>query len=187
MTKYSKKTSLSSSRAANKQNPPVIKPLIPKPKSKQTSAASFFQPRTPNSSEKLGEEKGRNESHEVRVSAQDNTENKRPKTGFQLWLEENRANILTDNPDLNEAEVIKEGMSRFRMLSSEGRMVWTEKAKGGTVNDLPEDKKRKHPAADEDEAKQNQEQKSEDSNLSKKPKTLDQSTNARLAAFAFEQ
>lgn len=40
-----------------------------------------------------------------------------------MWLEENRANILTDNPDLNEAEVIKEGMSRFRMLSSEERMV----------------------------------------------------------------
>lgn len=47
----------------------------------------------------------------------------RPKTGFQMWLEENRANILTDNPDLNEAEVIKEGMSRFRMLTSEERMV----------------------------------------------------------------
>jgi len=42
-----------------------------------------------------------------------------------MWLEENRANILTDNPDLNEAEVIKEGMSRFRMLSSEERMVRT--------------------------------------------------------------
>lgn len=40
-----------------------------------------------------------------------------------MWLEENRANILTDNPDLNEAEVIKEGMSRFRMLTSEERMV----------------------------------------------------------------
>lgn len=40
-----------------------------------------------------------------------------------MWLEENRANILTDNPDLNEAEVIKEGMSRFRMLSSEERVV----------------------------------------------------------------
>lgn len=47
----------------------------------------------------------------------------RAKTGFQMWLEENRANILTDNPDLNEAEIIKEGMSRFRMLSSEERMV----------------------------------------------------------------
>ncbi|KFW81171.1 WD repeat and HMG-box DNA-binding protein 1 [Phalacrocorax carbo] len=190
MSKYSKKTSLSSSRAVNKQNPPVIKPLIPKPKSKQALAASFFQVRTPNSSEKTveeREEKAGNESHEVKATAPENTENKRPKTGFQMWLEENRANILMDNPDLNEAEVIKEGMSRFRMLSSEDRMVWTEKAKGGTVNDLTEDKKRKHPTADEDEAKKNHEQKSEDSSLSKKPKPLDQSTNVRLSAFAFKQ
>ncbi|NXR13902.1 WDHD1 protein, partial [Semnornis frantzii] len=126
MTKQSKKTSLASNRAANKQNPPVIKPLIPKPKSKQTLAASFFQPRTPNSSEKTveeREEKAGNESQEVKVTAQENTENRRPKTGFQMWLEENRANILTDNPDLDEAEVIKEGMNRFRVLSSEERMV----------------------------------------------------------------
>ncbi|KFQ02998.1 WD repeat and HMG-box DNA-binding protein 1, partial [Leptosomus discolor] len=190
MSKYSKKTSLCSSRAVNKQNTPVIKPLIPKPKSKQALAASFFQARTPNSSEKTVEdrqEKAGNESHEVKVTAQESTENRRPKTGFQMWLEENRANILTDNPDLNEAEVIKEGMSRFRMLSSEERMVWTEKAKGGTVNDLAEDKKRKRPTADEDEGKKNQEQKPEDSNLSKKPKPLDQSTNVRLSAFAFKQ
>ncbi|KFV12474.1 PREDICTED: WD repeat and HMG-box DNA-binding protein 1 [Pterocles gutturalis] len=188
MSKYSKKTSLSSSRAMNKQNPPVIKPLIPKPKSKQASAASFFQARTPNFSEKAvegNEEKAGNESNEVKVAAQENTENKRPKTGFQMWLEENRANILTDNPDLNEAEVIKEGMSRFRLLSAEERMVWTEKAKGGAVNDLTEDKKRKRPTADE--VKKNQEQKSEDSNLSKKPKPLEQSTNVRLSAFAFKQ
>ncbi|NXN71803.1 WDHD1 protein, partial [Himantopus himantopus] len=190
MSKYSRKTSLSSNRAVNKQNPPVIKPLIPKPKSKQASAASFFQPRTPNSSEKTveeREEKAGNESHDVKVTAQENTENRRPKTGFQMWLEENRANILTDNPDLNEAEVIKEGMSRFRMLSSEERMGWTEKAKGATDNDLTEDKKRKRPTADEEEAKKNPEQKSEDSNLSKKPKPLDQSTNVRLSAFAFKQ
>ncbi|NXY45841.1 WDHD1 protein, partial [Ceuthmochares aereus] len=187
MTKYSKKNTLSSSRAVNKQNPPVIKPLIPKPKSKQASAASFFQARTPNSSEKTGEEKAVNESHEVKVTAQENTENKRPKTGFQMWLEENRANILADNPDLDEAEVIKEGMSRFRMLSSEERMVWTEKAKGGAVNDLAEDKKRKRLTADEDEAKKNQEQKSEELNLSKKPKPSDQSTHVRLSAFAFKE
>lgn len=65
--------------------------------------------------------------------------------------------------------------------------VWTEKAKGGSVNDSTEEKKRKRPTGDEDEAKQNQEQKSEDSNLSKKPKPLDQSPNVRLAAFAFKQ
>ncbi|NWW76316.1 WDHD1 protein, partial [Climacteris rufus] len=192
MSRHSKKTSSSGSRAVNKQNPPVIKPLTPKPKTKQASAASFFQPRTPtaNPSEKTAEEreeKEGNESHEPKVTAQENTENKRPKTGFQMWLEENRANILTDNPDLNEAEVIKEGMSRFRMLTSEERMVWTEKAKRGTVNDSAEDKKRKRPTAEEDEVTKNQEQKPEDTNVSKKSKPLDQSTNNRLSAFAFKQ
>ncbi|XP_031968874.1 WD repeat and HMG-box DNA-binding protein 1 [Corvus moneduloides] len=192
MTKYSKKTSLSGSRAGNKQNPPVIKPLTPKPKTKQALAASFFQPRTPitNPAEKTveeREEKAENESQEAKVTAQENTENRRPKTGFQMWLEENRANILTDNPDLNEAEVIKEGMSRFRMLTSEERMVWTEKARGGRVSDSTEDKKRKRPAAEEDEVKKSQEQKSEDTNVSKKSKPLDQSTNNRLSAFAFKQ
>ncbi|NXC07526.1 WDHD1 protein, partial [Orthonyx spaldingii] len=200
MTKYSKKTSLSGSRAVNKQNPPVIKPLTPKPKTKQALAASFFQPRTPttNPGEKIveereekaveeREEKAGKQSQEAKVTAQENTENRRPKTGFQMWLEENRANILTDNPDLNEAEVIKEGMSRFRMLTSEERMVWTEKARGGRVNDSAEDKKRKRPTAEEDEVKKNQEQKSEDTNASKKSKPLDQSTNNRLSAFAFKQ
>ncbi|NWV10000.1 WDHD1 protein, partial [Ptilonorhynchus violaceus] len=200
MSKYSKKTSSSGSRAVNKQNPPVIKPLIPKPKTKQALAASFFQPLTPtpNPSEKTveereektveeREEKAGNESQAAKVTAQENTENRRPKTGFQMWLEENRANILTDNPDLNEAEVIKEGMSRFRMLTSEERMVWTEKAKRGTGSDLAEDKKRKRPTAEEDEVKKNQEQKSEDTNASKKSKPLDQCTNNRLSAFAFKQ
>uniref|UniRef100_A0A8C3U3R8 WD repeat and HMG-box DNA-binding protein 1 n=1 Tax=Catharus ustulatus TaxID=91951 RepID=A0A8C3U3R8_CATUS len=192
MTKYSKKTSLSGSRAVNKQNPPVIKPLTPRPKTKQASAASFFQPRTPatNPVEKIveeREEKAGNESQEAKVTEQENTENRRPKTGFQMWLEENRANILTDNPDLNEAEVIKEGMSRFRMLTSEERMVWTEKARGGRVSDLAEDKKRKRPPAEEEEVSKSQEQKPEDTNASKKSKPLDPSTNNRLSAFAFKQ
>ncbi|NWR81216.1 WDHD1 protein, partial [Centropus unirufus] len=187
MTKYSKKTSLSSSRAPSKQNPPVIKPLIPKPKSKQVSAASFFQARTPNSTETTVEEKAGNESHEVKVTPQENTENKRPKTGFEMWLEENRAKILADNPDLDEAEVIKEGMSRFRVLSSEERMGWTEKAKRGAAEGLTEEKKRKRPTAEEDEAKKKEEQKSEEANLSKKPRPSDQSANARLSAFAFKQ
>ncbi|NXQ41137.1 WDHD1 protein, partial [Catharus fuscescens] len=192
MTKYSKKTSLSGSRAVNKQNPPVIKPLTPRPKTKQASAASFFQPRTPatNPVEKIEEEreeKAGNESQEAKVTEQENTENRRPKTGFQMWLEENRANILSDNPDLNEAEVIKEGMSQFRMLTSEERMVWTEKARGGRVSDLAEDKKRKRPPAEEEEVNKSQEQKPEDTNASKKSKPLDPSTNNRLSAFAFKQ
>ncbi|NWV79667.1 WDHD1 protein, partial [Dasyornis broadbenti] len=192
MSKHSKKTSSSGSRAVNKQNSSIIRPLTPKPKTKQALAASFFQFRTPTTTpcEKIVEERGGkagNESQETKATAQENAENRRPKTGFQMWLEENRANILTDNPDLNEAEVIKEGMSRFRMLTSEERMVWTEKARGGRVSDSVEDKKRKHPTAEEDEVTKDQEQKSEDTNVSKKPRPLDQSANNRLSAFAFKQ
>uniref|UniRef100_A0A665WX90 WD repeat and HMG-box DNA-binding protein 1 n=1 Tax=Echeneis naucrates TaxID=173247 RepID=A0A665WX90_ECHNA len=44
------------------------------------------------------------------------------KTGFQLWLEENRKSILADQPDLEETDVIKEAMGRFRTLSAEERL-----------------------------------------------------------------
>lgn len=47
----------------------------------------------------------------------------RPKTGFQLWLEENRKSITAGQPDLEETDVIKEAMGRFRMLSAEERLV----------------------------------------------------------------
>uniref|UniRef100_H2MZK2 WD repeat and HMG-box DNA-binding protein 1 n=1 Tax=Oryzias latipes TaxID=8090 RepID=H2MZK2_ORYLA len=47
----------------------------------------------------------------------------RPKTGFQLWLEENRKSITADGPDLDETEVIREAMGRFRALSAEERLV----------------------------------------------------------------
>lgn len=47
----------------------------------------------------------------------------RPRTGFQLWLEENRKSITADHPDLEETDVIKEAMGRFRTLSAEERLV----------------------------------------------------------------
>uniref|UniRef100_A0A4W5LEG5 WD repeat and HMG-box DNA-binding protein 1 n=1 Tax=Hucho hucho TaxID=62062 RepID=A0A4W5LEG5_9TELE len=46
-----------------------------------------------------------------------------PKTGFQLWLEENRRILLADNPELEETDVIKEAMGRFRTLSADDRLV----------------------------------------------------------------
>lgn len=47
----------------------------------------------------------------------------RPKTGFQLWLEENRNSITAAQPGLEETDVIKEAMGRFRTLSAEERLV----------------------------------------------------------------
>lgn len=118
----------------------------------------------------------------------ENTENQRPKTGFQMWLEENRSDILSDNPDFSdEADIIKEGMIRFRVLSTEERKAWTNKAKGATASDGAEAKKRKH-VVDEIEETENQKEKAKENlNMPKKQKPLDISTNQKLSAFAFKQ
>ncbi|XP_059551288.1 WD repeat and HMG-box DNA-binding protein 1 isoform X1 [Myotis daubentonii] len=185
---YKKSTALN--RATNDEKSPVIKPLVPKPKSKQASAVSYFQKRTSQAdkTEEVKEENPKNLSSETPTMCPQNTENQRPKSGFQMWLEENRSNILSDNPDFSdEADIIKEGMLRFRVLSSEERKAWTAKAKGGTASDGAEAKKRKH-VADESEETEHQEEKAKDNlNLPKKQKPLDLSTNQKLSAFAFKQ
>ncbi|XP_006064929.1 WD repeat and HMG-box DNA-binding protein 1 isoform X1 [Bubalus bubalis] len=188
MNKSSKKyTALN--RATDNEKSPVIKPLIPKPKPKQASAASFFQKRTSQAdrTEEVKEENPKNSSSETPAVCPQNTENQRPKTGFQMWLEENRSNILSDNPDFSdEADIIKEGMVRFKVLSTEERKAWAAKAKGGTASDGAEEKKRKR-VVDESQETENQEEKMKNLNLPKKQKPLDLSTNEKLSAFAFKQ
>uniref|UniRef100_A0A8C1W5P9 WD repeat and HMG-box DNA-binding protein 1 n=1 Tax=Cyprinus carpio TaxID=7962 RepID=A0A8C1W5P9_CYPCA len=99
---------------------PVLKPLAPKPKSKVLASKG--------NSKKL--ENSQTEAEKVKPApaatppaSVENVENRKPKTGFQLWLEENRKSILADNPDFEEMDVIKEGMGRFRTLSAEERLV----------------------------------------------------------------
>uniref|UniRef100_A0A8C7EKM2 WD repeat and HMG-box DNA-binding protein 1 n=1 Tax=Neovison vison TaxID=452646 RepID=A0A8C7EKM2_NEOVI len=112
----------------------------------------------------------------------------RPKTGFQMWLEENRSSILSDNPNFSdEADIIKEGMMRFRVLSAEERKAWAAKAKGGTTSDGAEAKKRKHVVDESYETENEKEKAKENLNLPKKQKPLDLSTNQKLSAFAFKQ
>uniref|UniRef100_A0A671QMX9 WD repeat and HMG-box DNA-binding protein 1 n=1 Tax=Sinocyclocheilus anshuiensis TaxID=1608454 RepID=A0A671QMX9_9TELE len=130
---------------------PVLKPLAPKPKSKVQCVAQIQMFSSPAGSHTL------------------------PKTGFQLWLEENRKSILADNPDFEEMDVIKEGMGCFRTLSAEERLNWTERAKGDS-----DPKKRKR----EDEG-QVDEQMESDEGSTKKKKPLD--TFAKLSAFAFNK
>ncbi|XP_008570911.1 PREDICTED: WD repeat and HMG-box DNA-binding protein 1 isoform X2 [Galeopterus variegatus] len=189
MNKLSKK-STALNRTANNEKSPVIKPLIPKPKSKQASAASYFQKRTSQASktEEVKEENPKNLSSETPAICPQNSENQRPKTGFQMWLEENRSNILCDNPDFSdEADIIKEGMIRFRVLSAEERKAWANKAKGETAGDGAEARKRKH-VVDESDETENQKEKAKDNlNFPKKQKPLDLSTNQKLSAFAFKQ
>eukprot|EP00070_Physeter_catodon_P007538 XP_007116223.2 WD repeat and HMG-box DNA-binding protein 1 isoform X2 [Physeter catodon] len=189
MNKSSKK-STALNRATNYEKSPVIKPLVPKPKSKQASAASFFQKRTSQAdrTEEVKEENPKNPSSETPAMCPQNTENQRPKTGFQMWLEENRGNILSDNPDFSdEADIIKEGMVRFRVLSTEERKAWAAKAKGGTANDGAEEKKRKRVVDDSHETENQKEKTKENLNVPKKQKPLDLSTNQKLSAFAFNQ
>lgn len=104
-----------------------------------------------------------------------------------MWLEENRSNILSDNPDLSdEADIIKKGILLFRVLSTEERKAWAIKAKGETASDVAETKKRKF--VDESQETENQKEKAtENLNLPKKQKPLDLSTNQKLSAFAFKQ
>ncbi|XP_073656539.1 WD repeat and HMG-box DNA-binding protein 1 isoform X3 [Tursiops truncatus] len=189
MNKSSKK-STALNRATNYEKSPVIKPLVPKPKSKQASAASFFWKRTSQAdrTEEVKEENPKNPSSETPAMCPQNTENQRPKTGFQMWLEENRCNILSDNPDFSdEADIIKEGMVRFRVLSTEERKAWAAKAKGGSASDGAEEKKRKRVVDDSHETENQKEKTKENLNLPKKQKPLDLSTNQKLSAFAFNQ
>lgn len=186
----SSKKSTAPNRAANNKTSPVIKPLIPKPKSKQASAASYFQKRTSpaDKAEELKEENLKNSLSETPAICPESTENQKPKTGFQIWLEENRGNILSDNPDFSEeADIIKEGMIRFRVLSAEERKAWTKKAKGETASDEAEAKKRKRVAGESDETENQEEKEKENLNVPKKQKSLDLSTNQKLSAFAFKQ
>uniref|UniRef100_A0A7N8X246 WD repeat and HMG-box DNA-binding protein 1 n=1 Tax=Mastacembelus armatus TaxID=205130 RepID=A0A7N8X246_9TELE len=98
MTSSKKSTPLSGS--AGKQNKSlVLKPLAPRPKSKVSSPRLYLQ----------------HIKYYVLKSLHCNT----PKTGFQLWLEESRKSIAADHPDLEETDVIKEAMGRFRTLSAE--------------------------------------------------------------------
>ncbi|XP_064221955.1 WD repeat and HMG-box DNA-binding protein 1 isoform X3 [Aotus nancymaae] len=189
MAKSSKK-STALNRTTNNEKSPIIKPLIPKPKPKQASAASYFQKRTSqtNKTEEVKEENPKNVLSETPAICPQNTENQRPKTGFQMWLEENRSNILSDNPDFSdETDIIKEGMIRFRVLSTEERKAWANKARGEMASDGAEAKKRKRVVDESDETENQEEKAKENLDLPKKQKPLDFSTNQKLSAFAFKQ
>uniref|UniRef100_A0A8C1GGN6 WD repeat and HMG-box DNA-binding protein 1 n=1 Tax=Cyprinus carpio TaxID=7962 RepID=A0A8C1GGN6_CYPCA len=106
---------------------PVLKPLAPKPKSKVLCVAQIQMFSIPHSQLFLPGMTWSSRILSSRMFSSDasveNVENRKPKTGFQLWLEENRKSILADNPDFEEMDVIKEGMGRFRTLSAEERLV----------------------------------------------------------------
>ncbi|XP_053331539.1 WD repeat and HMG-box DNA-binding protein 1 [Spea bombifrons] len=188
MSKFSRKPAPAGSHVPNKSDSAVIKPLVPKAKAKQGQVSLFhsiqMKPK-PNKSEEREEKSALNCSSSP---AAGNVENKKPKTGFQLWLDESRESILSENPEFDESEIIKEGMSRFRTLASEERMLWTEKAKGDAAGgDAVDGKKRKRPEQEGHELNGSVKGGSEDATgASKKRKPFAQSTN-KLSAFAFKK
>ncbi|KAK1891071.1 WD repeat and HMG-box DNA-binding protein 1 [Dissostichus eleginoides] len=173
---------------AGKQNKnPVLKPLAPRPKTKtqstllQMSGTKASNKKTQQNTQPAADTQKQPEAPPP-ASPADNTENKRPKTGFQFWLEENRKSITADNPDLEETDVIKEAMGRFRKLSAEDRLSWTERAKTGDAADL---KKRKRAEGGAEGAETEKGQAEADENSAKKKKSLDPSS--KLSAFAFNK
>uniref|UniRef100_G3PZ35 WD repeat and HMG-box DNA-binding protein 1 n=1 Tax=Gasterosteus aculeatus aculeatus TaxID=481459 RepID=G3PZ35_GASAC len=102
---------------------PVLKPLPPRPRSKTQSTLlqmTSSKKKTQGITQKQPEAPP---PAPPPAPPADSGENERPKTGFQLWLEENRKSICADHPELEETEVIKEAMGRFRTLSAEERLV----------------------------------------------------------------
>lgn len=180
MSKVTKKTA--GNQSASKSEALSIKPLVPRAKPKQ-GQASLFQNIQPKSTSKKAQE---NPAPQPSPNpAAEKTEPKKSKTGFQLWLDENRQCILSENPELDESEVIKESMSRFRALTNEERMMWTEKAKG---DDSAEPKKRKREEQENPETHRGPDGDAKDeSGSAKKRKPFDQTTNNKLSAFAFKK
>ncbi|XP_053553581.1 WD repeat and HMG-box DNA-binding protein 1 [Bombina bombina] len=184
MTKFSKKPTPGGNQSASKSDSIVIKPLAPKSKSKQ-GQATLFQTAHLKPAGKKTEDKEKNIVSSANSATPEHTENKKPKTGFQLWLDENRKQILSENPELDESEIIKEGMSRFRAITPEERMLWTEKAKGDIL-DAADIKKRKRTELENNGSNQTLVENSDDTSA-KKRKPLDQSVNTKLSAFAFKK
>ncbi|XP_062863778.1 WD repeat and HMG-box DNA-binding protein 1 [Trichomycterus rosablanca] len=154
---------------------PVLKPLAPKPRSK--AQATLLQMSAKKGAAKKREEREAEKAE--KPAAGDGVENTRPKTGFQMWMEENRKGILADHPDLEETEIIKEAMSRFRTLSAEERLTWTERAKGSS-GDAADPKKRKRDDGEDDGGRDET-----DESSAKKKKAP--GASAKLSAFAFNK
>ncbi|XP_062905231.1 WD repeat and HMG-box DNA-binding protein 1 isoform X1 [Mobula hypostoma] len=190
MVKTNKRSTNNNNQSTNKEKSTVLKPLMSKLKTKQTQA-TLFQTTTPKSSSTITEDKPIEAKPVQTVNPESKvTDNKKPKkTGFQLWLEESRDNIIAESPDLTEEEIIKEGMNRFRILSAEERKAWTERAKSAT-NTVPDTEVKKRKRTEEQGVNELEDRKenSEESDASAKKKKPEHPTvNSRLSAFAFKK
>ncbi|XP_062302789.1 WD repeat and HMG-box DNA-binding protein 1 isoform X2 [Osmerus eperlanus] len=167
----------------------VLKPLAPRAKTKTQS--TLLHMTAPKAANKKSLEEREPAVDRLRkpeapppASPEENVENNKPKTGFQLWLEENRKSIMAEHPDLEETGVIKEAMGRFRTLSADDRTSWTERAKG-QCGEAVEQKKRKREEEERRAEGNTQNEAEEEEGSAKKKKSSDPS--AKLSAFAFNK
>ncbi|XP_053408161.1 WD repeat and HMG-box DNA-binding protein 1-like isoform X2 [Mercenaria mercenaria] len=119
----------------------------------------------------------------------------KPASAFDLWLEENSDRLKETQPEAEEEEFSKYAAEQFRALAKEDRQAWVKKAKSLTEkskensgdtekNDNSENKKRKRDDNDTEEGVK----KHRDSIESEVKKTpLSQTTNSKLANFAFKK
>lgn len=62
-----------------------------------------------------------------------------PKSGFMLWLDQNKAQLKVDNPECNEAELVRLGAQKFKTLSEEERQKYTRKRKSSGDAEQPDE------------------------------------------------
>lgn len=118
----------------------------------------------------------------------------KPASAFELWLEENRDQLSQSQPE-GEDDFSKFAAEQFRALAKEERQSWVKKAKDLTEkskeNSLDvdsvdtENKKRKRDDNGGIEEAVKKQRDSLDSEVKKAP--LSQSTNSKLANFAFQK
>ncbi|KAK3748181.1 hypothetical protein QZH41_003256 [Actinostola sp. cb2023] len=117
-------------------------------------------------------------------NSMEKTEEKTPKkTGFTLWLEENRSLLAEENPDVSDGDLIKISMKRWRSLADEEKSEWNEKATGIVSNS--DEKKRKRENAENNENDKKITNTACEKSM-KKLKCSDSASN-KLAGFAYSK
>ncbi|KAL4237943.1 WD repeat and HMG-box DNA binding-domain containing protein 1 [Mactra antiquata] len=125
-------------------------------------------------------------------SKQENPSSVKPPSAFDLWLEENKDSLIETQPD-NEEDFNRFAAEQFRALAKDQRQEWIKKAKSlnekskeneTEVVDNSENKKRKREDDDNDDSVKKIKDNT-DSDVKKKP--LSQTTNSKLANFAFSK
>ncbi|XP_078720562.1 WD repeat and HMG-box DNA-binding protein 1 [Lampetra fluviatilis] len=107
------------------------------------------------------------------------------RTGFELWLRENRELVEAGRSDLGEEDLVRDGTARFRELSSQEKKEWNAKAKAFVqeAKEVEDFKRMREEPADENDRKAPP----DDERASKRKRPLAAVTSVQLSAFAFSK